>query len=121
MATLEEQLTRITEVGGFLGVGIVAEATGRALHCKTGTSSLDLEQAALGIARAVRSKHETITQLDAEEHIEDVLITMGTQYHLIRPLLAKEGHFVYLVLDKAVGNLAMARFLMANVDKATDL
>ena len=49
--------------------------------------------------------------------IEDILITLGKQYHIIRPSSRKEGIFVYAVLDKARSNLAMARRKVQDVDK----
>ena len=49
--------------------------------------------------------------------IEDILITLGKQYHIIRPSSRKEGVFIYLVLDKARSNLAMARRKVQDMDK----
>ena len=56
-------------------------------------------------------------QLGLNDVIEDILITLGKQYHLLRPSSRKEGVFVYFVLDKARSNLALARRKMQDVDK----
>ena len=47
-----------------------------------------------------------------------MLITLDNQYHIITLIKAKEGLFVYTVLDKAKANLAMARY-KANEIQAT--
>ena len=49
--------------------------------------------------------------------IEDILITLGKQYHILRPSARKDGVFIYFVLDKQRANLAMARRKVLDVDK----
>ena len=49
--------------------------------------------------------------------IEDILITLGKHYHIVRPSSRKEGVFIYFVLDKGRANLAMARRKVQDVDK----
>lgn len=52
------------------------------------------------------------------EAVEDVLITLGTQYHLIRLLQGanNESLFLYISLAKGRANLAMARRELASVE-----
>ena len=45
------------------------------------------------------------------------VITLGKQYHILRPSARKDGVFIYFVLDKQRANLAMARRKVLDVDK----
>ena len=65
-----------------------------------GSSSMDLEIAAAGNTEVVRAKMKTMKLLDLNETIDDILITLGEQYHLIRPIAKLDGLFLYFVLAK---------------------
>ena len=62
-------------------------------------------------------KRKAAKALNLKDDIEEILITLGKQYHLIRPLKAKPMVFFYLALDRAHSNLAMARMTLADVER----
>ena len=107
MTTVNDSLKELLRVDGALSAALVDSNSGMMLG-GIGTG-IDLELAAAGNTEVVRSKLKTMKILGLNDAIEDILITLGRQYHIIRPVQAKTGIFIYLVLDRTKANLAMAR------------
>jgi hypothetical protein len=61
--------------------------------------------------------------LNLSEKIEDILITLDTQYHMIRPLTSRSGKglFLYLALRRDRSNLAMARHHLRRIENDLDV
>jgi len=119
MANLNDSLAKLLEVDGALCTALVDANSGMLLG-KAG-SGVDLELAAAGNTEVVRAKMKTMKSLGLNDNIEDILITLGKQYHIIRPIAAKAGLFIYLVLDKARSNLALARRAALDVEQSLSL
>jgi hypothetical protein len=115
MANIKQTLDELLTVDGAMCAAIVDGNSGMMLG--SAGSGLDLEVAAGGNSEVVRSKLKTMRQLGLNDVIEDILITLGKQYHIIRPWARKEGVFIYFVLDRAKSNLALARRKVQDVDK----
>ena len=115
MATIKQSLDELLTLDGALCAAVVDSASGMMLG--SAGSGVDLEVAAAGNTEVMRAKLKTMRSLGLNDVIEDILITLGKQYHLIRPLSRKEGVFIYFVLDKAKSNLAIARRKMQDIEK----
>jgi hypothetical protein len=116
MATAKDILPKLMEIDGALGTCIVDSSSGMMLGAMGG--GVNLEVAAAGNTDVVRAKRKTMAALELQgEEIEDILITLGKQYHLIRPLQTNDALFIYLVLDKNRSNLAMARHQLRSAEK----
>jgi hypothetical protein len=118
VANVKESLARIMELDGALAAAVVDSNSGMMLGSSGASSSIDLEVAAAGNTEVVRAKRKTMKALSLKDSIDDILITLQTQYHLIRPLSSNDSLFVYLVLDKQKSNLAMARHQLTSAEKA---
>jgi hypothetical protein len=119
MATVNEALRELLLTDGALCAALVDSNSGMMLG-SAGTG-MDLELAAAGNTEVVRSKLKTMKSLGLNDTIEDILITLGKQYHIIRPVKAKAGIFIYLVLDRSKANLAMARRSCQDCEQALTL
>lgn len=102
-------LTSLTQIDGFIGACLTDSDSGMVLGLSGGGSGMDLEVAASGNSEVVKAKRATMSALALDDAIEDILITLGGQYHLIRPLATNNALFFYLALDRKKANLAMAR------------
>ena len=115
MATINQTLEELLTTDGSMCAAIVDSTSGMILG--SAGSGVDLEVAAAGNTEVVRSKMKVMRALGLNDVIDDILITLGKQYHIIRPSSRKEGVFIYFVLDKNKSNLVMARRKTADVDK----
>lgn len=124
MANTEAALKEATTtIDGALGAALVDYTSGMALGTVGGGKDLDLTVAAAGNTDVVRAKVRTMEMLGLKEEIEDILITLGTQYHLIRLLKGRgnNGLFLYLALDKTRANLAMARHQLGKIENELEV
>lgn len=121
MATLKDTLQKLGTIDGYVGACVVDSNSGMMLGAHGGGPQMNLEVAAAGNTEVVRAKRRTMKALGITEGIEDILITLQGQYHLIRPLAKKDGLFVYLVLDRGRANLAMGRHQLAEAEASLAL
>jgi hypothetical protein len=115
MATIKQSIDEVLSIDGAMCCALVDSSSGMILG--QGGSGVDLEVAAAGNTEVVRAKMKTMRGLGLNDVIEDILITLGKQYHIIRPMARKEGLFLYVVLDKNKSNLALARRKVQDVEK----
>ncbi|MFD2855997.1 hypothetical protein ACFSZS_16155 [Seohaeicola zhoushanensis] len=84
---MNNDLSELSEMQGFIGACLVDSDTGLMLASEGG-GKLDLEAASALNTQVVKAKLAAINALKLNDQIEDILISLGKQYHLIRPLAA---------------------------------
>lgn len=123
MPNIDTGLKEMMAIEGAVGAAVVDYGSGMALGTLASTNQLDLTVAAAGNTEVVRAKMRTMEQLGLNEAIEDILITLAAQYHIIRPLAGRSGQglFLYLALDRSRANLALARHRLKGIEATLEV
>ncbi|GAB3874148.1 hypothetical protein GCM10028824_26940 [Hymenobacter segetis] len=106
------------DLPGLVAIAVVDITSGMALASHTNSPTLNPETAAAYNTEVVKQKQKAMSALKLSgENIEDILITLTNQLHLIK--LAHNGtKFIYLVVNSRETNLAIAReVLRASADQ----
>jgi len=121
---IETALKEAMSIEGAVGAALVDWESGMPLGTLGGGKYLDLELAAAGNTEVVRAKMRTMQSLNLNDTIEDILITLSKQYHLIRLLANADGThnlFLYLALDRTKANLALARHHLKRIENDLEI
>ena len=122
MGDIEMSLKEAMNIEGALGAALVDYNSGMMLGAAGGIE-IDLAVASAGNTDVVRAKLRTLEMLRLPDQIEDILITLDSQYHMIRPLTSRAGKglFLYLALKRDRANLAMARHQLRRIENDLDV
>lgn len=116
MANINKTLEETMKIDGAIGAAIADWDSGMCLGSAGGGARLNVEIAAAGNCQVVKAKMATMAELGIKGAIHDILITLEDQIHLIRPLRRGDSMFMYLAIDKAKGNLALARHRLTKLE-----
>lgn len=115
----EAKIAELMGINGAIAAAIVDSASGMTLatvgEMRDGG---DLDLAAAGSSEVMRAQLNVLKLLALDDNVEDMLITLGHHYQLIRPLTDDSGAglFAYLLLDRQQANLALARIKLRDVE-----
>ncbi len=109
-------ISGLKDITGFIGGCLVDSETGLMLASETKVAGFDIETAAAANTEVVRAKAKAMKALGLDDTIEDILITLGDQFHLIRPLASNPSVFVYVALDRSSANLGLARIAVKGIE-----
>jgi predicted regulator of Ras-like GTPase activity (Roadblock/LC7/MglB family) len=118
MADIKTSVMNALNTDGCLGAALVDYESGLCL-ATAGNPGFDLELAAAGNAEVVRAKKKIRDKLGLKDKIEDILITLASQYHLIR--MVGTSMFLYVALDRQKSNLALARKDLEGIEKNLEI
>ena len=119
MSNVAESLERLVELAGARAAALVDSSSGMVLGHAGSDDGLEI--AAAGNTEVVRAQLKSLGSLGSDDSIDDILITMGTQYDIIRPLAKNPSVFLYLTMDKSKSNLALARYKVAECEGQLEL
>lgn len=92
---------------GFIGASIVDLDSGMPLATLTSRPDFDLDVASAYNSEMVKAKLNTMRILNITSGLEDMLLTLGDQLHLIQ--LVGNGAFIYVAAERGSTNLALLR------------
>jgi predicted regulator of Ras-like GTPase activity (Roadblock/LC7/MglB family) len=105
---LNEVLEKIsTDTNGFIAASLVDLDSGMTLAVKGSRTEFDLTAASAYNSELVKQKLKIMRTLGLTGTIEDMLITLTDQIHLVK--LVGPNTFLYLAVDKKQSNLALVR------------
>lgn len=111
MAT-EKQLNEVLEkisadASGFIAASLVDLDSGMTLAIKATRTEFDLTAASAYNSELVKQKLKIMRTLGLTGTIEDMLISLTDQIHLVK--LIGPNTFLYLAVDKKQSNIALVR------------
>jgi hypothetical protein len=105
---INETLAKLeSEISGFIAASVVDMESGLTLGVRSARPDFDLSAASAYNSEIVKQKLKTIKVLNLKSTLEDMLLTLSDQIHLIK--LVSPTSFVYLAADKSMTNLAIVR------------
>jgi predicted regulator of Ras-like GTPase activity (Roadblock/LC7/MglB family) len=110
-------LGALKQLSGFIGAAVVDSETGLVLG-RVAADARNLESAAAGAMDVLRSARRMVQALELDDDVEDVLVSLGAQYHLARTVAKSPAIFLYVSLDRRTANLALARITLKQVEEA---
>ena len=107
-----------TNVLGFIAVSVTEVRSGVSYGAESVDPSFDPNLASAYNLEVVKAKQNAlqILGLASKEKIEDILITLTNQIHII-DIAASGGYFIYLAVDSSKANLGLTRALLAKYKK----
>lgn len=96
-----------TDVPGFIAASLVDLDSGMTLGARSLRADFDLTAASAYNSEMVKQKLKIMKALNLNTTLEDILLTLGDQIHLIK--VVTPGTFVYLAADRSLSNLAIIR------------
>src|ERR1700754_3544398 len=109
---LSEVLEKIQgDASGFIAASLVDLDSGMTLAVKAVRSDFDLTAASAYNSELVKQKLKIMATLGIAGTIEDMLITLSDQIHLIK--MVGKSTFLYLAVDRSQSNLAIVRTAVA--------
>ena len=116
-SSVQDSLRKVMGIDGAIGAALMDVNNGLTLATAGDGVALDVEAASANNLDVVRAEINVMKRLGLDDSIEDILITLGGQYHLIRPLgRSSVGLFLFVALDRVRGNLGMARHQLKRIE-----
>lgn len=99
------------DMSGFIAASVVDMESGLTLGAKSYRSDFDLSTASAYNSELVKQKMKIVRALNLKSVLEDMLLTLSDQIHMIK--IVSPNVFLYLAADRDSTNLAIMRSAVA--------
>lgn len=111
---LRDTLNEAMQVEGAVAVALVDIRSGRCVRTSGRSAAMRLGAFAAVGAKTLYAA-SALNRQSGGDRVEDIVIALNSQYHLIRPVGSGERIFLYCAFDRAQTNLALARRRIAQI------
>lgn len=103
-------------VSGFIAVSVTEVKTGVSYYSLSVDPSFDPELASAYNLEVVKAKFSAIKALNLDQTIENIMINLSSQIHII-DISENNDYFIYLAVDANKANLGMTKALLNKYKK----
>lgn len=103
-------------VPGYIAVAVTEIKSGISYYSDSSVESFDPELASAFNLEVVKAKLNAISALGLTQSIDEIMISLTSQIHLI-DISENNEYFIYLAVDSTKANLGMTRSLLSKYKK----
>mgnify|MGYP003495926520 CR=1 FL=1 len=103
-------------VPGYIAVAVTEIKSGISYYSNSAVADFDPELASAFNLEVVKAKLNAINALGLNDTIDDILINLSSQIHII-DVADNNEYFIYLAVDSARANLGMTKALLNKYKK----
>lgn len=103
-------------IPGYIAVAVTEIKSGISYFSDSAVASFDPELASAFNLEVVKAKLNAISALGLEQNIDDIMITLTNQIHII-DISENNEYFIYLAVDSNKANLGMTKALLNKFKK----
>jgi hypothetical protein len=110
---LRRFVDRLRRLDGYAAALMIDGDSGVMLGLDGEPPGFDLHTAAAGYGELYRIERDTIANLGVRDRIEDVVITLSRQYHVLHAVVGQPSLLLCVVLDRDSASLGLVRYALA--------
>lgn len=118
--SFKDKFKTIMELDGIVAAAIVDITIGMPI-IQESKKNINLDSYCAYMVEVVKSHKNFLSQLEIKDKIEDIVINLDKNYHIVTFILKQDNLFIYVILDKDGSNLGMARLVLMKIEEELDL
>jgi hypothetical protein len=112
-ADLQRFVERLRRIDGYAAALMIDGDSGVMLGGDGEPPGFDLHAAAAGYGELYRIKRDIVASFGVRDRIEDIVITLSRQYHVLHVVAGQPSLLLCVVLDRSSASLGLARYALA--------